>query len=110
VSACKELKPDIFVVGEDWGDKPHNIDVESYLHAEGSKIIQVSYNPRTSSTKIKQNVIAQSHRGKYLAQEIERKHQKHNNGFQPTHNALDLCSASSLPQSPITFWAAEPRR
>lgn len=70
VSACKELKPDIFVIGEDWGDKPHNIDVESYLHAEGSKIIQVSYNPITSSTKIKQNVIAQSHRGTYLAQEI----------------------------------------
>jgi len=70
VSACKELKPNIFVIGEDWGDKPHNLDVESYLHAEGSKIIQVSYNPKTSSTKIKQNVIAQSHRGRYLAQEI----------------------------------------
>jgi len=71
VSACKELKPDIFVIGEDWGDKPHNLDVESYLKSEGSRIIQVSYNPKTSSTKIKQNVIAQSHRGKYLAQEVE---------------------------------------
>ncbi|MBL1292658.1 MAG: adenylyltransferase/cytidyltransferase family protein [Thiotrichales bacterium] len=70
VSACKELKPDIFVIGEDWGNQPHNIDVESYLHDVGSKIIQVSYNPKTSSTKIKQNVIAQSHRGTYLAQEI----------------------------------------
>ena len=70
VSACKELKPDIFVIGEDWGDKPHNIDVEDYLHAEGSKIVQVTYNPKTSSTKIKQNVIAQSHRGTYLAQEL----------------------------------------
>ena len=71
VSACEELKPDIFVIGEDWGDKPHNIDVESYLKSKGSKIIQVSYNPKTSSTKIKQNVIAQSHRGTYLSQEIE---------------------------------------
>ena len=70
VSACKEIEPDIFVVGGDWGDKPHNIDVESYLKSTGSKLIQVSYNPRTSSTKIKQNVIAQSHRGTYLAQEI----------------------------------------
>ena len=70
VFACKELKPDIFVIGEDWGNQPHNIDVESYLHDVGSKIIQVSYNPKTSSTKIKQNVIAQSHRGTYLAQEI----------------------------------------
>ena len=70
VSACKELKPDIFVIGEDWGDKPHNINVEAYLHSEGSKIIQVSYNPKTSSTKIKQNVIAQLHRGTYFVQEI----------------------------------------
>ena len=77
VSACKELKPDIFVIGEDWGDKPHNIDVESYLHTEGSKVIQVSYNPKTSSTKIKQNIIDQSHRGTYLAQEIYSNRQKH---------------------------------
>ena len=71
VSACEELKPDIFVIGEDWGNKPHNIDVENYLKSKGSKIIQVSYNPNTSSSKIKQNIIAQSHRGKYLSQEIE---------------------------------------
>ncbi len=60
VSACEELKPDIFVVGEDWGRKRHNIDVESYLISKGKKIIQVTYSPRTSSTKIKQIVIAQS--------------------------------------------------
>lgn len=59
LSACKELNVDIFVIGEDWGDKPHNIEVESYLKAEGKEIIQVLYNPRTSSTKIKQNVIDQ---------------------------------------------------
>lgn len=62
VSACKELMPDIFVIGEDWGHKSHNIDVETYLKAEGKKIIQVTYNPQTSSTKIKQNVIAQFQR------------------------------------------------
>ncbi|PCJ22775.1 MAG: cytidylyltransferase [SAR86 cluster bacterium] len=71
VSGCKELKPDIFVIGEDWGDKPHNTDVEDYLKSEGKKIIQVSYNPKTSTTKIKQNVIAQSQRGKYISQEIK---------------------------------------
>ena len=70
VSGCKDLKPDIFVIGEDWGNKPHNIDVETYLQSKGSKIMQVRYNPKTSSTKIKQNVIAQFHRGKYLTQEI----------------------------------------
>jgi len=70
ISACKELDVDIFVIGEDWGDKPHNIEVESYLKAEGKKIVQVLYNPRTSSSKIKQNVIAQSYRGKYMEQDI----------------------------------------
>lgn len=60
VSGCKELNVDIFVVGEDWGNKPHNIDVESYLNSNGKKIIQVLYNPRTSSTSIKNDVVAQN--------------------------------------------------
>ncbi len=71
VSACKELNVDIFVIGEDWGDKPHNIAVEKYLKSKGKKIVQVSYNSLTSSTKIKQNIIAQSHKGKYIAYAIE---------------------------------------
>jgi glycerol-3-phosphate cytidylyltransferase len=66
VSACKELDVDIFVIGEDWGDKPHNIAVESYLKTEAKEIVQILYNPRTSSTKIKHNVMAQSRRGKHL--------------------------------------------
>ncbi len=70
VEACKDLNVDIFVIGEDWGDKPHNLAVETYLKAEGKKIIQVHYNPRTSSTQIKQNVIAQSHRDHYVEQTI----------------------------------------
>ena len=61
VSACKELNVDIFVIGEDWGHKPHNLEVEAYLKSAGKKIVQVRYNPQTSSTKIKQTVIAQSH-------------------------------------------------
>ena len=71
VSGCKEIKPDIFVIGEDWGDKPHNVDVESYLKSYDCKIIQVSYNPKTSSTKIKQNTVDQSYKGKYFSQEVE---------------------------------------
>lgn len=70
VSGCKEVKVDIFVVGEDWGDKPHNLEVEAYLKAEGKKIVRVLYNPRTSSTKIKQIAVDQSHRGKFLTEEI----------------------------------------
>jgi|TARA_B110000444_G_scaffold58872_1_gene54838 cytidyltransferase-like protein len=61
VSGCKEINPDIFVIGEDWGNNQHNIDVEVYLKAEGKKTLQVSYNPITSSSKIKQSVIAQTH-------------------------------------------------
>ena len=62
VSGCKELNVDIFVIGEDWARKPRNLDVEAYLTALGKKIVQVSYNPRTSSTKIKQTAIAQTDR------------------------------------------------
>ncbi len=70
VSQCKAVDADIFVIGEDWGDKPHNIAVEKYLKSKGAKIVQVSYNPQTSSTKIKQNVIAQTHKGKYMAHNV----------------------------------------
>ncbi|MEH6343973.1 MAG: adenylyltransferase/cytidyltransferase family protein [Bermanella sp.] len=60
VSGCKELNADIFVIGEDWGKNPHNLAVESYLKSAGKQIKQVLYNPRTSSTAIKKNVMAQS--------------------------------------------------
>jgi glycerol-3-phosphate cytidylyltransferase len=60
VSGCRALDVDIFVVGEDWGRKPHNLDVEVYLRETGKEIAQVRYNPRTSSTKIKQMVLARS--------------------------------------------------
>lgn len=60
VSACKDLNVDIFVVGEDWGRAPHNLEVESYLKAKGKKIVQVVYNARTSSTAIKNGVLAQN--------------------------------------------------
>lgn len=66
VSACKELNVDIFVIGGDWGSKPYNIEVEDYLKSMGKKIVQVVYNPRTSSTKIKQDVIAQFHKGRQI--------------------------------------------
>lgn len=60
VSGCKAVNVDVFVIGEDWGKKPHNLDVDAYLQKMGKEIVQVSYNPRTSSTKIKQKVLAQS--------------------------------------------------
>lgn len=57
--ACKELDVDIFVIGEDWGKKSHNIEVETLLKETGKSIIQLSYHPQTSSTKIKANTVAQ---------------------------------------------------
>ena len=60
VSGCIDLNADIFVIGEDWGNNSHNIAVESYLNKAGKQIKQVRYNPRTSSSKIKQNVLDQS--------------------------------------------------
>ena len=60
ISGCKAVNVDIFVIGEDWGVEQHNLDVDSYLKTIGKKITQVSYNSRTSSTKIKEMVLAQS--------------------------------------------------
>jgi cytidyltransferase-like protein len=70
VSGCRELDADVFVVGEDWGAKPHNLAVEAYLRAGGKKVVQVHYNPRTSSTRIKKVAIAQSHRDEYSEQAV----------------------------------------
>lgn len=59
VSACRDLKVDVFVIGEDWGTKVHNTDVENYLKKEGKEVIQLFYNTRTSSTAIKNHVMEQ---------------------------------------------------
>ena len=60
VSGCKAVNVDVFVTGEDWGGKRHNLDVEAYLVAAGKTVVQVRYNPRTSSTKIKQTAYRQA--------------------------------------------------
>ncbi|MBL1320281.1 MAG: adenylyltransferase/cytidyltransferase family protein [Methylophaga sp.] len=59
LTICEEVKADIFVIGEDWGRKPHNQDVENYFNEHGKKVVQIRYNPRTSSTTIKKNIIAE---------------------------------------------------
>ena len=59
IAVCKQVKADIFVIGEDWGKKPHNEGVENYLKSQGKEIVQIQYNPRNSSTKIKAAVVAQ---------------------------------------------------
>jgi len=64
LTVCKEVKADIFVIGEDWGRKPHNKGVEDYLKEQGKKIVQVQYNPRTSSTEIRKTVISIQNTGK----------------------------------------------
>ena len=67
VTGCKKVNADVFVIGEDWGRNPHNIDVEDYLEAAGKQLLQVRYNPRTSSSKIKQDVMAQKQGVLYAA-------------------------------------------
>jgi len=64
LTVCKEVKADIFVIGEDWGRKPHNQNVENYFNVQEKKVIQIKYHPRTSSTKIKKMVIAQLEDGR----------------------------------------------
>ena len=59
VSGCKAVGADIFVIGEDWGCHSHNLDVSGYLKEVGKEIVQVRYNPRTSSTKIKETMLEQ---------------------------------------------------
>jgi glycerol-3-phosphate cytidylyltransferase len=70
VSGCKEINADIFVIGENWGNKPHNIAVESYFKSRGKKIVQILYSPRTSFSRIKNNTIAQSDRSNYIEQAV----------------------------------------
>ena len=66
LTVCKAVKADIFVIGEDWGKKPHNRGVEDYMKGQGKEVVQIQYNPRTSSTKIKKNILEQSHTGKSI--------------------------------------------
>jgi len=63
IGVCKEVKADIFVIGEDWGKKLHNQGVENFLKAQGKQVVQVQYNPQNSSTKIKAKVVAQYQAG-----------------------------------------------
>ncbi len=70
VSGCKTVDADIFVVGEDWGKKRHNIEVEAYLKSQGKQIIQVLYNPRTSSSRIKQHTVSQTHKTAYAEKHV----------------------------------------
>jgi len=62
LSVCKKVKADIFVIGGDWGRKPHNQDVENYFNTKGKKVVQIKYSPKNSSTQIKKDVIAQFQR------------------------------------------------
>ncbi len=64
LTVCKKVKADIFVIGEDWGRKPHNKGVEDYMREQGRKVVQVQYNPRTSSTEIRKTVISIQNTGK----------------------------------------------
>jgi len=59
IAVCREVKADIFVIGEDWGKKAHNLGVENYLKSHGKKVVQIQYNPQNSSTQIKARIVTQ---------------------------------------------------
>jgi len=64
LTVCKEVKADIFVIGEDWGAKTHNKEIEKYMRKQGKKIVQIKYSPETSSTRIRNTVISIRDKGK----------------------------------------------
>jgi len=64
IEVCKEVKADIFVIGEDWGRKPHNQGIEDFLKSQGKEVVQIQYSPRNSSTKIKKDVLSLQLTGK----------------------------------------------
>ena len=71
VSGCEAVKADIFVIGEDWGDTTRiTYRCGGLPKKNGKKIVQVGYNSRTSSTRIKQDVKDQPHKSTLLKQLI----------------------------------------
>ncbi|WP_221895801.1 adenylyltransferase/cytidyltransferase family protein [Bathymodiolus japonicus methanotrophic gill symbiont] len=58
IDVYKQVKADIFVIGEDWGKKPHNQGIEKFLKSQGKEVVQIKYSPRNSSTKIKKVVLS----------------------------------------------------
>jgi len=55
ISVCKEVKADIFVIGEDWGRKPHNQGVENHLKEQGKKIVQIKKEQWGQTRSMKKN-------------------------------------------------------
>lgn len=84
VDGCRALDVDIFVVGEDWGAKPHNLAVEAYLKSQGKQIIQILYDARTSSTIIKRTVVDQS-----FADRSRQEGRRHETSVTKFHRATD---------------------
>ena len=89
VSACRILDIDVFVIGEDWGNDPHNRDVEYYLKQNGKRIVQIRYSAETSSTKIKKKVISQFQHD-FIAPEPE---------YTPLDHETPLVGAVAMPPS-----------
>jgi glycerol-3-phosphate cytidylyltransferase len=66
INVCKKVKADIFVIGEDWGRKPHNQGIEDFLKGQSKEVVQIKYNPRNSSTRIKKDVLSLYETGKRI--------------------------------------------
>jgi glycerol-3-phosphate cytidylyltransferase len=66
INVCKKVKADIFVIGEDWGRKPHNQGIEEFLKGQSKEVVQIKYNPKNSSTRIKKDVLSLYETGKRI--------------------------------------------
>jgi glycerol-3-phosphate cytidylyltransferase len=66
INVCKKVIADIFFIGEDWGRKPHNQGIEDFLKGQSKEVVQIKYNPRNSSTRIKKDVLSLYETGKRI--------------------------------------------
>ena len=59
IAAFHELKFDVMFVGDDWKGKPLFVEVEDYLIKHGAKVIYFPYTDGTSSTILREKLLAQ---------------------------------------------------
>jgi rfaE bifunctional protein nucleotidyltransferase chain/domain len=50
------FRPDIFVVGGDWGSSDRHIEAENLINDIGGKVISLPYSREESTTRIKQRI------------------------------------------------------
>lgn len=70
ISTCKKFEIDTFVVGKNWKNRIHNLEVEKYLKNEGKRFIRADCFMFNTSVKIKREVVCQFNSRSKAPQEI----------------------------------------